>query len=199
MLVAARDRQGLFADLAQTIAVLGGNVLGARIFTSKDGAALDIFHVQDSSGRPFAEGNPRLADRLAAALEDAARGSLMIFKSGAYDLGRASAFSIASSVVMDNDASRTATVIETSGRDRPGLLATLARTLSEADLSIQSAHIDNHGERAVDAFYVVDSGGAKLGPAAIHTLRRKLGGVLDTEESEAAGRRMSRARASAGR
>jgi [protein-PII] uridylyltransferase len=200
VLVAARDRQGLFADLAESIAALGGNVLGARIFTSRDGAAIDIFHVQDANGQPFAEGNPRLADRLVAVLEDAARGSLTIFKGGKYGLGRASAFSIASSVVMDNDASRTATVIETSGRDRPGLLATLARTLSEAHLSIQSAHIDNHGERAVDAFYVVDAGGSKLtNPATIHALRLKLARVLDKEESDAAGRRLSRARASAGR
>ena len=201
VLVAARDRQGLFADLAMTIAALGGNVLSARIFTSRDGAALDVFQVQDANGRPFADGNPRLAERLVGALEDAARGQLMIFKAGKYDRGRASAFAIASSVVMDNDASSTATVIETSGRDRPGLLATLARTLSDADLSIQSAHIDNHGERAVDAFYVVDACGAKLtNPATLLVLRRKLSAVLDAEEpDDPARRRLSRARASAAR
>ena len=200
VLVAARDRQGLFADLAMTIAALGGNVLSARIFTSREGGALDVFQVQDANGQPFAEGNPRLADKLVGALEDAARGQLLIFKAGKYDLGRASAFAIASSVVMDNEASSTATVIETSGRDRPGLLATLARTLSEANLSIQSAHIDNHGERAVDAFYVVDASGEKLtSPATLDSLRRRLSAVLDVEDVEAAGRRLSRARASAAR
>ncbi len=200
VLVAARDRQGLFADLAMTIAALGGNVMGARIFTSRDGGALDIFRVQDSNGRPFAEGNPRLADKLVGALEDAARGRLTIFTAGAYELGRASAFSIPSSVVLDNDASSAATVVETSGRDRPGLLAMLARTLSDADLSIQSAHIDNHGERAVDAFYVVDAGGLKVtNPATLDTLRRQLSDVLDFEEPGVASRRLSRARASAAR
>ena len=191
VVVAARDRQGLFADLAMTIAALGGNVLSARIFTSRQGDALDIFQVQDAGGRPFAEENQRLADRLVGALEDAARGQLMIFKAGKYDLNRASAFAIASSVVMDNEASSSATVIETSGRDRPGLLATLARTLSDANLSIQSAHIDNHGERAVDAFYVVDAGGGKLtSPAALQSLRVKLSAVLDVR-----GRRGRRAEA----
>ena len=200
ILVAALDRQGLFADLAMAIATLGGNVLSARIFTSRDGFALDIFQVQDANGRPFAEGNPRLADRLVAALEDAARGALTILRTGAYDQGRASAFAIASSVGFDNDASAIATVIETSGRDRAGLLATLARTLSDAHLSIQSAHIDNHGERAVDAFYVIDAGGAKVrNPSTLHALRRKLSAVLDIEEDGAGGRRLSRARASAGR
>ena len=59
---------------------------------------------------------------------------------------------------MDNDTSEDATVVEASGRDRPGLLAALARTMADAGLSIQSAHIDNYGERAVDAFYVNDKG-----------------------------------------
>ena len=65
-------------------------------------------------------------------------------------------------VRVDNDASETATVVEASGRDRPGLLAALARTLADAGLSIVSAHIDGYGERAVDAFYVVDAKGAKI-------------------------------------
>jgi len=200
ILVAARDRQGLFADLAMAIATLGGNVLSARIFTSRDDSALDIFQIQDANGRPFAEDNSRLADKLTDALEDAAAGRMTALKIGVYDLGRASAFAIASSVVIDNEASSISTVIETSGRDRPGLLATLARTLSDAQLSIQSAHIENHGERAVDAFYVVDASGGKLRtPAALHALRRKLSAVLETEEVGAAGRRLSRARASAGR
>ncbi len=200
VLVAAQDRQGLFADLALTIATLGGNVLSARIFTSRDGSALDIFQVQDVSGRPFAEGNPRLADRLAAALEEAARGRLAPFNALKFDLGRASAFAITASVAVDNEASSGATVIETSGRDRPGLLAALARTLSDAGLSIQSAHIDNYGERAVDAFYVVDAKGAKLEAAGdIGAVRRKLVAVLDVDEVAAAPRRLSRARASSAR
>src|SRR6202012_5664478 len=77
------------------------------------------------------------------------------------DFGRAAAFSIAPAVAVDNETSEDATVVEASGRDRAGLLAALAGTLAEAGLSIQSAHIDNYGERAVDAFYV-QADGAKL-------------------------------------
>jgi len=50
-----------------------------------------------------------------------------------------------------------ATIIEVSGRDRPGLLAGLARAIDKNGLSIGSAHVDCYGRRAVDAFYVIDS------------------------------------------
>jgi [protein-PII] uridylyltransferase len=64
--------------------------------------------------------------------------------------------------MLDNEASEVSTVVEASGRDRPGLLAALARNLSDAGLSILSAHIDGYGERAVDAFYVTEPNGGKL-------------------------------------
>jgi [protein-PII] uridylyltransferase len=90
-------------------------------------------------------------------------------------------------------------VIEASGRDRPGLLEALARTLADADLSIQSAHIDGYGERAVDSFYVVAPGGLKLvDPARTADVRAALAEVLDAEP---AGRsdRLARALASQAR
>ena len=63
-------------------------------------------------------------------------------------VGGAGSFSIVPAVMLDNDASETSTVIEASGRDRPGLLAALARTIADAGLSILSAHIDGYGELA---------------------------------------------------
>ncbi len=35
IVIAAKDRRGLFADLALAISSLGGNVVGARVFTSR--------------------------------------------------------------------------------------------------------------------------------------------------------------------
>ncbi len=198
--VAARDREGLFADLAQAIASLGGNVVGARIFTSSAGEALDAFYVQDVSGQPFAAQSPRSLSRLVEALEAAALGrppTLEPRKTA--DLGRAAAFAIAPAVTIDNDASTHATVIEASGRDRPGLLAALARVLAEAELSIQSAHIDNYGERAVDAFYVVTREGKLTEPHRVAAVRARLLEVLEDAETAAARPRLERARASAAR
>jgi [protein-PII] uridylyltransferase len=199
--VAAADRRGLFADLAEVMSAMGANVVGARVYTSRGGQALDVFFLQDAAGSPFGCDNPRILDRLTAALESAARGEPITLETRApVELGRAAAFSISPSVVLDNDTSADATVIEASGRDRPGLLAALARTLSEAGLSIQSAHIDAYGERAVDAFYVHDGEATKL------TDGRRMGGIQavrqggrDQDEAGAGARskpRLQRARAS---
>ena len=201
--IAARDRRGLFADLATAIAGLGANVVGARAYTSASAQALDVFYVQDAMGRPLGSDSPRALERLIAALEAAARGE-PIFREAhrTDDLGRSAAFDIIPSVTIDNDASDDASVIEISGRDRPGLLGAIARVLADEGLSIHSAHIDNYGERAVDAFYCHGPAGGKLtGTRALNTLKAALIKVLDDEASEpSAGRpRLERARASAAR
>ena len=198
--VAARDREGLFADLALAIAGLGGNVVGARIFTSTRGEALDVFYVQDASGHPFGQESPRSLARLVEALQSAGRGqSPVVEPRKAEELGRAAAFSISPTITIDNDASPAATVIEISGRDRPGLLAALARILAEAELSVQSAHIDNYGERAVDTFYVVARQGKLTEPRRTAAVRARLMEALEDAEAAATSPRLQRARASAAR
>ncbi|MGI9170661.1 MAG: [protein-PII] uridylyltransferase [Caulobacteraceae bacterium] len=198
--VAARDRRGRFADLTLAISTLGGNVVGARIFTSAAGEALDVFYVQDTAGGPFG-GDARALARLVQAVEGGAKGQAVGGEPRRpAALGRGSPFTVSPSVAIDNLASRDATVIETSGRDRPGLLEALARALSHAGLSIQSAHIDSHGERAVDVFYVVVEGGAKLcDEARIDAVRARLLAVLDGPPPEPAHPDLSRARASVAR
>jgi [protein-PII] uridylyltransferase len=200
VLVAAKDREGLFADLAQAFASLGGNVVSARIFTSSRGEALDAFYVQDVSGAPIGLESPRILARLVEALENAARGQppQLEGRKGA-ELGRTAAFNIAPAVTIDNEASADSTVIEVSGRDRPGLLAALARILAEAELSIESAHIDNYGERAVDAFYVVTRQGKLTEPQRSAAVRARLLDALDDAETAGARPRLERARASAAR
>ena len=183
--VAARDRRGLFADLAGAMAGLGANIVGARAYTSASGGALDVFNVQDSSGAPYGEGDHRSLDRLMSALEAAGRGEGVEASARPPPLGRAAAFAVAPRVVVDNDASDMATVVEVSGRDRPGLLQAVATTLASAGLSVQSAHIESFGERAVDAFYVISADGLKLSePHALAALKRALTAVLLEIEPE---------------
>ncbi len=199
--VAAADRRGLFADLAGCLAGVGANVVGARVYTSRAGQALDVFHVQDRDGGPFGADNALVLLKLAGGLEGSARGGGPVFQpSRTFDTGRTAAFSIPATVSVDNDASASATVMEVSGRDRPGLLEALARTLADARLQLLSAHVDGYGERAVDAFYVCDEGAAKLtDPKRIAALKAALTAVLQAEDGSKPKRRLERARASAAR
>jgi [protein-PII] uridylyltransferase len=202
VVVAATDRPRLFVDLAAAITGAGANVVGARVFTSRTGQALDIFYVQDVTGQPYGADNARALERLVASLEAAARGEPPPREARrSPDLGRAAAFSITPAVTLDNEASETSTVVEASGRDRPGLLAALARTIADAGLSILSAHIDGYGERAVDAFYVTGPDGGKITDARKgNALRAALVAVINDQDRDD-GRRstLQRARASVAR
>jgi [protein-PII] uridylyltransferase len=201
--IAATDRRGLFADLAYVLSAMGANIVGARVYTSQTGQALDVFYIQDASGAPFGGDNRGALDRLIGNLEAAARGEMpSLEQRRAPDTSRSAAFSITPVVTLDNDASRDSTVIEVSGRDRPGLLNQLSRAIAEADLSIYSAHVENYGERAVDAFYVRTATGTKLTDAkARNALQTALAEVLAEEDQPVQkGRpRLQRAKASMAR
>ncbi len=173
-------------------------MVGARIFTSTNGEALDVFYVQDASGAAFGGENDRSLARLVESLEHAGRGEPPLTPSRRDTLvARSSPFAISATVAVDNEASHHATVIEASGRDRPGLLEAVARALTEQGLSIQSAHIDGYGEQAVDTFYVVDANGAKVtDPPRLAAVRAKVVEVLTAADSTDRESRLPKARAS---
>ncbi len=197
--LAARDRPGLFADLAAVLAAAGADVTGARVATAADGTVLDIFQVQDGADQPFGHAEPRRLTSLIAALEAAARGEAPVQPPAMpAPSPRRAVFDVRPVVMVDNTASADATVIEVSGADRRGLLAELSRTLSDHDLSIRSAHVAGFGERAVDSFYVTDRAGRKLtSDALLDEIHRALEAVLDRAPAAPKGRRITAARASA--
>ena len=196
--IAAADRPGLFADLAQTMAALGADVTDARVAT-EDGVVLDVFRVQDGAGLPYGQAEPRRLKALVEALEKAARGEGRIGQApDPAGNARKAAFEVRPVVMVDHHASEVATVVEVSCADRPGLLADLSRVFNDEGLSIRSAHVASYGERAVDSFYVVDRKGRKItSEQRIAELRTALEVVLDSRAPAPAGRKVASARASA--
>ncbi len=175
--VVARDRPRLFADLARALAQAGGDVAGARIFTTRSGEALDIFYLRGGDQEVR-------AGRFTEAVLSAARGETRPAGRAASPLRRPSPFVVAASVAIHEDEATGATLVEASGHDRPGLLADLAGALADAGLSIQSAHVESYGERAVDAFYV---GKASLGQPAdarrLASVRQRLAALMNEPAS----------------
>ena len=75
---------------------------------------------------------------------------------------RSLVFDISPHVSIDNTLSKKYSVIEVSGKDRPGLLNDLTRKISDLDIDIRSAHIATFGEIATDVFYVLTRNGNKI-------------------------------------
>ncbi|MXO48855.1 [protein-PII] uridylyltransferase [Erythrobacter vulgaris] len=161
--VIAADHPGLFYRIAGGIHLAGGNIIDARIHTTRSGWALDNFLVQDPHGAPFRE--EQQLERLKKSIADALANRIDLTPRLAQrplPHSRSKAFDVSPRVLFDNKASNRFTVIEVNARDRPALLNRLARVLFESRLVVHSAHITNYGERAVDTFYVTDLTGDKL-------------------------------------
>jgi [protein-PII] uridylyltransferase len=172
----AGDHPGLFYRIAGAIHLAGGNIIDARIHTTRDGMAIDNFLVQDPFGATFDD--PHRLQRLVDGIEDAlANRNQLTKKLAAKPLARtrADAFTIPPNVLIDNKASNRYTVIEVNARDRPALLHALAYALFQGRVTIHSAHIATYGERAVDVFYVTDLTGDRIeAPARLKTMERLL-------------------------
>jgi [protein-PII] uridylyltransferase len=161
--VIASDHPGLFYRIAGGIHLAGGNVIDARIHTTREGWAVDNFLVQDPQARPFRE--PAQLERLERSIADALANRVELAPKLAQRPpahGRAGAFEVRPRVLFDNKASGRFTVVEVNARDRPALLYRLSRALFEGGAIVHSAHITAYGERAADTFYVTDATGSKL-------------------------------------
>jgi len=164
VLVYTQDHPGLFARIAGALAVAGATVADARIYTTKNGRALDTFWVQDSHDREEMS-DPhkltRIPETIRKTLLGEVRPRAVLNKKPAF-AQRTDVFTVEPHVVIDNAASDSSTVLEVVGRDRLGLLFDLTRALFDLNLSVASAHIATFGERAVDVFYVRDLFGHKI-------------------------------------
>jgi [protein-PII] uridylyltransferase len=174
------DHAGLFSRIAGALAYSGANIVDAKIMTMANGMALDTFWVQDLAGRPF--DRPDKLANLAVVFEKVLSGELKLHREFARPPAipsRTGVFRVAPRVLVDNKASRSHTVIEVNGRDRPGLLFELTRELTRLNLQVSSAKISTYGEKVVDVFYVKNLFGLKVdNPAKAAEIRATLVAVL---------------------
>jgi [protein-PII] uridylyltransferase len=180
--VYATDHPGLFMKVAGALALAGVSIVDAHIFTTADGMALDTFGVQDAE-RLAAVDDPRRFTRIEQHLRKVLAGEVRLETAlkGRHPTlpARTEVFTVEPRVLVNNQASRTHSVIEVNGRDRPGLLFAVAKALKERGLVIHSAHISTYGERVVDVFYVKDVFGMKLtNRVKIERLERELKAAL---------------------
>jgi [protein-PII] uridylyltransferase len=183
--VLAPDHPRLLSIIAGACTVAGGNIVDAQVFTTADGQALDSISIS----REFTdeEDENRRARRIGNLIEQALSGTVKLPEiiAAKAPRSRQKAFTLETSILVDNSWSNRFTVIEASGLDRAGLLYDLTRAISDLSLNIASAHIVTFGERAVDVFYVTDLVGQKISnPAREAAIRRRLQAAFDAAVSE---------------
>src|SRR5439155_17095377 len=82
-------------------------------------------------------------------------------------------------VLVDNDATDTATVVEVRAADGIGVLARITDVFARGQVRVEQAYVSTLGHEVVDTFYVTTPDGVKLtDPDAVAGLEGALLGVL---------------------
>jgi [protein-PII] uridylyltransferase len=179
--IAARDRRGLFADLAGALAAQGIEILSADLNTRGDQIALDHFVLRDGSTRRAVEEH-RLASlerALSAAATGASDVAALVERWRTRHAPRRPKISLASrrarpTVYCDNEIAEAATVVEVRAADEHGLAYKIASLLTSFGLDIDCAKIATEKSDALDVFYVTSAKGTKLSAAEIAALTAAL-------------------------
>lgn len=170
VMVMTRDQPGLFARITGFFDWLAYDIAAAKIFTTRHGYALDMFHVLPKRGK--AESNAdvvAIIERDLATLLDENR---QVGGSGGR-LGRqVKHFPVEPQITLHASRRKPFFDLAISCADRPGLLSAIARVLWEHEVNLRDARVSTLGQRAEDVF-VIES--ARLTEEAFATnLKAKL-------------------------
>jgi len=185
--VVCADRLGLFAAIAGALAVCGLEVLDAVQHTEPGEnlehggkmAAMEVTLQPPQAGvvdwddvitmcERALDGSAALRARIVRRSRDNARYRR-----------RLSAAPPRRAVVIDNDVSDWATVVEVHAPDEIGLLYHMTQAMQELQLDIRRAKIQTFGPQAVDSFYLTGIDGAKItDPIVLAEIKLALGEVV---------------------
>ncbi len=184
-ILCTRDVHGLYANVAGALTAHGVNILGANVYSSRSGVALEIYRVTTPSGGD--EERRLLWSEFEQTLTKVLSGQLRVAELLARRPRPVGPDWLSSrkpaSVVVTNEESDFYTIIDVTANDRLGLLHDLTRTIADHGCEIYISKAATVLDQVTDTFYLKDAQGKKLSdPEAIERLREAL--LAATERRE---------------
>ena len=161
ILIYSCDRQFLFPILVHAIESLGLDIQAAKINTTKDSYALDVFNVLNSRGGIISDSSE--AEKIEKRLLREIESTTLLSQPVAFRKTRLQKhFHNESRVEFEQDRSNAQTILEIHTNDQPGVLSTICRTLMGCNIRIHGAKIATLGERVEDRFWVTHQDSSPL-------------------------------------
>ena len=153
VLVYTQDQPDLFARICGYFDQAALSILDARIHTTKNGYALDMFQVviSEDLDEHFREITSLLENGLSRAI--AMAGPLPAPSRGRMSR-RVRSFPVAPRVTLSPDEKAQLWLLNISASDRLGLLYSIARVLAQHQIVVQLAKVATLGERVEDSFLI---------------------------------------------
>ncbi len=161
-----KDEKGLIYKICGVLSSSNVNILGARITTTKDGRALDVFYV-NKLGRSTSDQQNGMWKKIDSKAKDVLEGNLSVDELVKKQMSDQPLFQKTTprhppEIEIDNDSSEHSTVIDIYAHDRTGLLYNITKRLNKLGLNINYAKISTKADQAADVFYVSDKKGEKI-------------------------------------
>src|SRR4030095_6662510 len=180
--ICARDRHGLFADIAGTLTTQGVEILRAEIYTREDGVAIDIFILRSASTHHAIEESRwvKIERALRLAIHGECDVAALVDKWQSQHAPRrrskptSTRHKKLAQVFCDNKAAQSATGVEVRASDEVGLAYKIASVATALGLEITYAKITTEKSDAFDVFYVADASGKRLSEEAMRDLEEAM-------------------------
>jgi len=172
------DRKRLLAQLTSALSSSYVNIVAAQAFSLKDKRVLDVFHIQDASGKALSEQSDlqRIKDRVTRVLAGDAAPQIRPTKP---DLLMRQVSVAVRPLLL---ASSRQTTIEVAAADRVGLLAALTGEIDDAGFGVRGASISTFGECVVDVFFLTRDDGEMLSEQEVAMICTRLANVAKLSE-----------------
>ncbi len=159
--VCTKDHIGLFAEIAGTIASQEVNILGANIFTRKDGIVLDKFSLENRYEKGLLDLRTRqkIEQGLMDIIQEKTSVQKLLKGKNTSETPRLSHKPI---IKFDNEGSLGASILEIQADDKIGFLYEITRTFSKLGLNVHLAKIATEKAQVYDVFYISDCDGKKI-------------------------------------
>ena len=185
--ICARNRRGLFSNIAGALTAQGVNILSVHLNTRADGIAVDSLKVRDTAGEPITD--PARWEQIEAEIKRALSGELDLAAAVARRLRgqnsrlgrRRSSTSPQTRITWDNQSSDKSTILEVRTADRLGLAYRITSTLASLDLDIVFAKVATEKNLALDIFYVTNAAGEKLTNEELPAIEEAITTVLSAD------------------
>ena len=177
--------ENLFPIIAAILDKLRLNIVDARLQTTSDDRAFDVFYVLDENDRPIGS-DKKLSENVISAL----RKGISNPASVDFDIKRRTSrqlksFTMKTLVSLRNDEETNTSILQVITPDRPGLLAQIASIFSRFELILYNAKISTLGERVEDTFYIRDKNNQTLTDDTSEALKETICSDLDLRNQQA--------------
>lgn len=171
-----------FASTTAILAELGMTIVDARIVPLTNGFSLDTYIFMETDGRVQIDSQrmAKIRQAIASVLDTPDEDTVRVTRKAPR---KVRLFSTKTTVGFDEDLANQHTIMDLVAADRPGLLSAVGQIFSELKIDIYTAKIMTIGERAEDAFYIVDDQAGPLSESLCNRLREEIIGRLDAESS----------------